>query len=143
MFLLLSNSWVKQAICTPSTSIPWMPTSWQLDMWKSAEIVVDGSDFRVYIYTYIMDRLYYIKYYSILARTSTKKYIDDNIHFHPTGHIPKMPTCIPLDPKTEGFTPPKNGLTYPQKMKETWVPMVICIHIYIYIFRNYLYIFLT
>lgn len=29
-------SW-SQAICTPSTSIPWMPTSWQLDMWKSAE----------------------------------------------------------------------------------------------------------
>ena len=44
--------------------------------------------FRVYIYTYIMDKLYY----SILARTSTKKYIDDIIHFHPTGHIPKIPT---------------------------------------------------
>lgn len=32
-----------------------------------------------------MDKLYY----SILARTSTKKYIDDMIHFHPAGHIPK------------------------------------------------------
>lgn len=33
-----------QAICTPSTSIPWMPTSWQLDMWKIDEHVVEGSE---------------------------------------------------------------------------------------------------
>ena len=144
-FSFLSNSWVPGNMHTfyKYSLDAYLMATWYVENCWNCCGRVRFQSIHLYIYTYIMDKLYY----SILARTSRKKYIDDIIHFHPTGSHPENTDLTkqkyPWTPKLKVLHPQKLWvITTPKNEGNVGPHGNMYTYIYIYIFRNYLYIFL-